>query len=262
MRNEMLMSRKWSKTKLYVLYWVGYLLLFTLIEGSTDYDFFNVFRNELISIAPKAIFVWLVLEKLFYDLLDSSKLARTIMLYIALVINFALLMRLMDNYIILRYFLTYWAREPLLSAAPFLYNIIKLQFLLAIPFCVKLYRYFNVGNSRYQQLQPVLPEIEKTFLNIKCDRRTVKLQFDDIYYCESQGNYLEIFTANGVFRTYLSISDLEEKLPPSKFLRIHRSFVVGLSKVGSHNNRRVTIANKNIPIGRSYIPAVRKTLPA
>jgi len=260
MHYQMLLSRKWKKTELYILYWTGYLLLFTLIEGSTDHDFFNVFRNELISLAPKVLFVWLVIEKLFFDLLDRRKFTRSVVVYILLMVSFALLMRVIDNYIVLRYFLTYWVREPLLSAAPFLYNIIKLQFLLTIPFCVKLYQYLHTEKNRLQQLQTVPVNAEKTSLLIKCDRRMVNLSFDDIYYFEAEGNYLKIFTTNGTFKTYLSISELEEKLPPSKFVRIHRSFVIALNKVESHNHSQVTIGNKSIPIGRSYIPAVKKSL--
>ncbi len=259
MPRQTLSSRKWNKVKLYALYWVGYLLLFTLVEGSTDHDFINVFRNELISLAPKALFVWLVIEKISDDLLIRREFARFIAVYILLMIAFAFLLRLTDNYIILRYFLIYWAKEPLLSAAPFLYNIIKLQFLLTIPFCVKLYRYLNAEKNRMQQMQPVTDIAETQSLIIKCERRMVNLVFDDVYYVEAQGNYLEIFTVNGAFRTYLSISEMEEKLPATKFARIHRSFIVALNKIESHNHSQVIIKGKKLPIGRSYIPGIKRS---
>src|SRR3569833_51970 len=236
-------SRKWKKAELYSLYWIGYLPLFTLIEGSTNHDFIQVFRNELISLPPKIIFVGLVVETFFMKPLGRSRLATAITVYVLLILTFAFLMRMVDNYIILHYFLTHWAKEPLLSAAPFLYNIIKLQFLLTIPFCIRLYQYFTAAGNRQPAALAEHDVFEKNALLVKCERRMQKLLFDDIEYFEAQGNYLEICTVKGTFKTYLSISELEEMLPSSKFARIHRSFVIALNKVEDHNHRQVTIGN-------------------
>jgi hypothetical protein len=221
------------------LYWGGYLTLFTLIEGSTNHDFINVLRNEVISLPAKIIFVWLVTSQLFDKLLNERSRAKAIASYIALIAGFALILRLLDNYVILKYFLINWSKEPLLSAAPFLYSMIKLQFLLTLPFCVQLYHYFQKS-------------VEKTSLMVKCERRMISILFDDIAYVEAQGNYLRIFTLYGTYKTYLSISELEVKLPSSRFIRIHRSFLVALNKVKSYNHSHVIVAGKKIPIGRSY----------
>ena len=262
MQFQLLIDKKWKKTELYILYWVSYLLLFTLIEGSTEHDFVYVFRNEFISVVPKALFVLLIIEKLFYELFDRKKFVRFIATYILLAVVFAFLLRLIDNYIVLRYFLTSWAKEPLLSIPPFLYNVIKLQFLLTLPFCFKLYQYFNPEKNLPRQLAEEPLHSEKTSLLVKCERRMMNILFDDIYYFEAQGNYIEIYTINGTFKTYLSISELKQKLPPLKFVRIHRSFVVALNKVESHNRSRVTIGNKEVPIGRSYINNVKNSFSA
>lgn len=258
MHEQVVSDRKWKKAELYLAYWSGYLLFFTLVEGITNHDFLPVFRNELISLPPKALFVGLVIEWLFRELPDRGTLIRKAAVYVLLITGFAFLMRLIDNYVILNYFLTDWIKEPLLSASPFLYNIIKLQFLITIPFCLKLYRYVMVEKNRSSRLAG---ETGKNSLLVKCERRIVTLLFDDIYYFEAQGNYLEISTVNGTFKTYLSISQLEEKLPHSKFARIHRSFVVALNKVESHNYSHVTIGHKKLPIGRSYLPNAKKSFP-
>src|ERR1700712_1362586 len=105
------MSRK-KKVELYFIYWACYLLIFTLIQGLTDRDFFTVFRNELFSLAPKMIFVWIVVEKLMDDVLFNKKLGRFIAIYISLMVVFAFGLRLVDNYVIIRYFLTHWTKEP------------------------------------------------------------------------------------------------------------------------------------------------------
>lgn len=262
--SDRISNRKWTKIQLYFLYWTGYLLVFTVVQGLTDRHFFTVFRNELVSLVPKVIFVWIVVEKLMADLLVNRKFARFIVIYVLLMVTFAFVLRLADNYIILKYFLTSWVKEPLLSISPFLYNTIKLQFLLTIPFCVKLYRHLNMERAHLQQLQAendsTANKEDNTFLYIKCERRMVKLLFADICYFEAQGNYLAIYTTNGTFKTYLSISELEDKLPATMFARIHRSFIVALNKIESHTGSMVLIGNKQIPIGRSYILKARSSL--
>jgi LytTr DNA-binding domain len=250
---------KQKKIYLYVLYWTGYLLVFTIIQGSTNRDFFTVFRNELFSLLPKVIFVWIVAEKLT-GLLFYHKFARFITGYILLMLVFAFWLRLIDNYIILKYFLTYWTKEPLFSTAPFLYNIIKLQFLLTIPFCLKLYKQAGVEKERRQLPPTEIANNDKGFLYIKCERRMVKLLFNDIYYFEAKGNYMMVFTMNGIFKTYLSISELEGQLPATMFTRIHRSYIVALNKVESHTGSLVMVGNTKIPIGRSYIPKAKSSL--
>jgi hypothetical protein len=265
-----IINKKWKKIELYFLYWISYLLLFTAIQGLTERDFFTVFRNEFFSLIPKTIFVAIVIENLAVDLLFRKKIARFVVAYVLLVIVFAFLLRLVDNYIILRYYLLSWRKEPLLSIAPFLYNTIKLQFVLTIPFCVKLWRHFTMERRHVPQFiteediaikNSLISRSEDTaFLYIKCERRMIKLLLSSICYCEAQGNYLVIFTTNGSFKTYLSISELEDKLPAAVFARIHRSYIVALDRIESHNNSQVTIGDKKIPIGRSYMPRARNSL--
>ena len=251
---------------MYTLYWVGYLLLFTILQGLSAGDFFTVFRNEFFSLTPKVFFVAIVVETLMADLLFRQKIIRFIVVYVLLMAVFALLLRLIDNYVILKYFLTAWTKEPLLSIAPFLYNCIKLQFVLAVPFCIKLYQLLNSEKVRALQIATEKNSLDKNvlaahnedaFLSVKCERRIVKIKIADICYIEAQGNYLVIFTTNGTHKTYSSISDFEAKLPDGHFARVHRSFIVALDKVERRNNSEIIIGDKKIPVGRSYIPKVK-----
>jgi hypothetical protein len=264
------LNSKWTRGLMYLLYWVGYLLLFSIIQGVPADDFFTAFRNELISLVPKIIFVALVVEWLMPGLFAKKNILRFFIVYFLLLAAFAVVLRLIDNYIILQYFLTYWKKEPLLSAPPFLYNAIKLQFLATIPVCVTLFNYWasekkqlqqaRLEASHYQNLISEInnsktalpPENDKDFITVKCDRRMVKIFFADIYYFEAQGNYVFIYTVNKTFKAYLSFSALQEQLPGSMFTRIHRSFIVPLNKVESFTSSYVSVNNTQIPIGRAY----------
>jgi hypothetical protein len=219
--------KKWI---IYLFYWSGYLLLFSLIQGVPANDFFTAFGNELIGLIPKVIFVTLVVEWLTDDLFLKKNITRFCATYLLLLVTFAFVLRIVDNYIILKYFLTYWRKEPLLSAPPFLYNAIKLQFLVTIPFSVKLLNYWKEEKKRLQHVQTEADHYldlfneakhnltagsagnNNAFINVKCDRRIVKIFFSEICYFEAQGNYIFIYTLTNLFKTYLSVSELEDQL--------------------------------------------------
>ena len=60
--------------------------------------------------------------------------------------------------------------------------------------------------------------------------------------------------------TKTSLSKIEEKLPQDQFIRIHKSFIVPLSRVQAFSSTTVEVDNKELPIGRSYKNIVLKTL--
>lgn len=141
-----------GKRSMYVLYWAGYVLLFSLIQGFAAGDFLTAFYNELFSLFPKIFFVLIIIEWLMDVLFFKKKLTAFIIIYISLLLVFAFMLRLIDNYIILTYFLTNWTKEPLLSTPPFLYNVIKLQFVVTIPFSIKLFYYWAKEKNRVQAI--------------------------------------------------------------------------------------------------------------
>lgn len=101
---------------------------------------------------------------------------------------------------------------------------------------------------------------EKPFIFVKCERRMLKFYLEDILYFESQGNYLLIYTQTDTFKTYQSITEMNEKLPESLFCRIHRSFLVATDKITAFNRHGVMIQNKELPIGRRYLLLVTQLL--
>jgi DNA-binding LytR/AlgR family response regulator len=113
-----------------------------------------------------------------------------------------------------------------------------------------------------EQLQATLDEAknDKAFLHLTSGHRVVKILFSDIYYIEARGNHLLTYTRNGVFKTYLAMSKLEEILPPEIFARIHRSFIVALDKIDSYTSSLVVIGPTKVPIGRSYTQKVKTYL--
>ncbi|MEL7119773.1 MAG: LytTR family DNA-binding domain-containing protein [Bacteroidota bacterium] len=98
------------------------------------------------------------------------------------------------------------------------------------------------------------------FFYIRSDRRFVKINLDTILYIESIRNHVRIVTTDGNHITQTMISEMEEKLPPQYFLRIHRSYIVAKSKIQEFTKTNLTINKKTIPIGNFYKREVLKQL--
>ena len=94
--------------------------------------------------------------------------------------------------------------------------------------------------------------IEQEFLYIKADRKVVKLDLNSILYLESLNDKVIIHLQDREVITTQRISYLAEKLPKQHFIRVHRSYMISLSKITAFNNIMVEMNDKEIPIGRNY----------
>lgn len=141
-----------QKIKMYSLYWLGYILLFSLIQGLPTGDFWTALSNECFSVLPKILFVTLIVEVLMDRLLFKKKTGLFIFIYILLILFFALAQRFIDNHIIIRYFLKDWKMESLFYIPVYLYNVIKLQFVVTIPLTIKLFYHLAEEKSNVQAI--------------------------------------------------------------------------------------------------------------
>jgi DNA-binding LytR/AlgR family response regulator len=74
------------------------------------------------------------------------------------------------------------------------------------------------------------PDNDFFYIQTEVKGKLIKLQFDEIIFMQSQKNYLSIVTKNKKHLTYFTLSEIEEKLPPS-FLRVSKSFIVNTDKI-------------------------------
>lgn len=87
---------------------------------------------------------------------------------------------------------------------------------------------------------------------VKSDGKVYKINYDDILYAEAKGNYTRVITADKKILASLSFGSFEKLLSKDYFLRIHRSYIVNLSKVDSWEGNIVHIRNVKLPIGGTY----------
>lgn len=105
--------------------------------------------------------------------------------------------------------------------------------------------------QREKQESDASPEVkDHLFLNVQ--KKKVKILFSEILYIESQLEYIRIVTTKKVYLAKMSTNEIEVLLPANLFKRIHRSFIISISKIESYTADSVEINGISIPIGRSY----------
>jgi DNA-binding LytR/AlgR family response regulator len=104
--------------------------------------------------------------------------------------------------------------------------------------------------------QKALPQIEVSneFLFVKSEYKIRRINFNDILYIEGLKDYIKVFISNEP-KPILSISSMkavEAKLPESKFMRVHRSFIVNLERIQTIERSRIIFGNTFIPVSDQY----------
>lgn len=89
-------------------------------------------------------------------------------------------------------------------------------------------------------------------LFIRSSSKFFRVNYDDIHYIEGMKDYLKVHLAGSTLITHQTMAEMEKVLPPSKFIRIHRSYIISISKIKSVFGNSVELANKTLPIGINY----------
>jgi DNA-binding LytR/AlgR family response regulator len=88
----------------------------------------------------------------------------------------------------------------------------------------------------------------------------VKVDIKDILYIEAERNYCRIFSKNKEYLLVMTLKDMDEKLPPKHFLRIHRSYIINISQIDEIGNSHIVMGKKAIPISKSLKEELLKRL--
>lgn len=111
-------------------------------------------------------------------------------------------------------------------------------------------------------LAPSAPEAPAT-INFKTDYKTVTVALDDIRYIESMSEYVKIYLDSqpDPLVVLYSLKRLSAELPASRFMRIHRSYIVALDRIREANASSVVLDSPvTLPVGESYRPAFKEYL--
>jgi DNA-binding LytR/AlgR family response regulator len=94
---------------------------------------------------------------------------------------------------------------------------------------------------------------ESDFIFIKSEGRFVKLNIDDVLYIETLGDYVVFNLADQKRHiVYSSLKAMDQKLSNPLFVKVHRSFIVNISKIVDIEENNLVIESKVIPISRAH----------
>ena len=99
------------------------------------------------------------------------------------------------------------------------------------------------------------PEADDFFF-VKADKKLVKINFEDILYIEGLKDYVIIRQDTGRVITLQTMKSLEDRLPETKFRRVHRSYIVNIKRITAILGNMVELMEggkiKQLPIGKNY----------
>ncbi|HEX6914227.1 MAG TPA: LytTR family DNA-binding domain-containing protein [Chitinophagaceae bacterium] len=95
-------------------------------------------------------------------------------------------------------------------------------------------------------------DLELSSIFVKVNYELTKINLKDIELIEALDDYIKIHIKPHPVLTLMTLKAIQEKLPPREFIRIHRSYIVPVSKIEKFNRQKITVAGKEVPVGSSY----------
>jgi DNA-binding LytR/AlgR family response regulator len=114
---------------------------------------------------------------------------------------------------------------------------------------LKAKEYYEVRQKNDADKTPLAEAGDYFF--IKADNKLVKVSFNDILFIEALQNYVVVHTQDRKLITYLTFKSVEEYLPSSQFIKVHKSFIVSATKINSIEGNDILIGQHHIPISRN-----------
>jgi DNA-binding LytR/AlgR family response regulator len=96
------------------------------------------------------------------------------------------------------------------------------------------------------------PEETAEHIEIKVNGQSRQLKISDILYIESFRNYIHIHLPGKPVLVLMTMTEIENKLPKSRFVRIHKSYLVNAAKISNAEAGKVDIAGTLLPVGKTY----------
>lgn len=86
---------------------------------------------------------------------------------------------------------------------------------------------------------------------IKANNKLVKIMYENVLFIEALQNYVTIYTTDKKYMTYLTFKSVADYLPQEKFIKVHKSYIVAVSKVDSIEGNDIRVGDRHIPISRN-----------
>ena len=101
---------------------------------------------------------------------------------------------------------------------------------------------------------------EDEFIFIRDSNVVRRLKLDCILYAEAMGDYVKLYTPERFYAIHATLKTVEERLPSSRFLRIHRSYLVAIDKIDTLDGGALIVGGKSLPVADAYRAALNRRL--
>ncbi|MBA3647415.1 MAG: response regulator transcription factor [Chitinophagales bacterium] len=123
--------------------------------------------------------------------------------------------------------------------------------------CIKAKEYFELKN---RQTKSKGNETDLNYFFVKCEGKIEKILYDELMFVEAMLNYVVLHTEDRKLIAYLTIKGIEEQLPGSIFLKIHKSTIVNINKIKSIEGNEINMGKAKIAISQNLHESVMKEI--
>jgi len=95
---------------------------------------------------------------------------------------------------------------------------------------------------------------------LKIEGKNKKILFSEILYVEAYKNYARIQTSKTLFTVHYTLKQIEESIPSTLFIKIHKSFIVALDKISEFDGKAVYIDKMKLPLSAQFAAILRSKL--
>ena len=113
-------------------------------------------------------------------------------------------------------------------------------------------RFLKAVNKAYDQLISSQTPVVQDYLFVKTSLKLEKIRFNDMRFIEGVENYVAIYTSDGKIITHTTLRTILQKLPPERFVQVHKSYLVNIDKIDSIEGNLLGIGKNKIPLSRTY----------
>lgn len=150
------------------------------------------------------------------------------------------------DYDVIDYLLKPVSFERLLKATQKAFNQIKAE------------SYFSLSQKSESIDHNIVVPVDCLF--IKTEYKLQKVFYSDILYLEGGKDYVTIFTKTEKILSLAGLAKIQQSLPSSQFLRVHKSYIVALNKIDIVERQRIFIGSDIIPVSDTYKDEFSKSI--
>jgi len=260
-------SKFWVK---HVLYWTAFVLFFGLVWGVSDNNYSRNILIQIFCLPSRMLLVYVTLFYLFPKFFNQKKYFSFFVSYCVLVALISVfIQRPIFLYFIQPNFLPGFKNSGFFILSEIVNTALDINIAAMIPIA---YTYLTTienlqkNNSELNEENKLLKEDVvvqdnyESYINLKIDKSVRKIKINDIVFVESLRNYCKIKLNDSEITVLKTLTSVQELLPESKFVRIHRSFLINKDHMTSVSPSKIEINDMTIPVGRKYKDEVKKKI--